>query len=254
MALILHAVRRAYNSTLEQVAAVKTPPSVNGRWVPVPHLQVRQNIHELLVGKHAEIEKEEMALTTDGQRFFGLITLRAMPGLKAIKGTKWQFGFSNAHDKSMSVRLAWGSGVTVCDNQLVSGSTVVCVRHTKKGINRLRPLMADALDEFTATDRIDDYNAFLYWSQNTVITDEQINDGLIRMAERECITWPDVPKVLFEMRRPDGPGGVFPELNEAPTVWKLLMAVTEVHKRLTNPALLTSRAQDTVRMLQTYRN
>jgi hypothetical protein len=65
------------------------------------------------------------AITPDGARYFGMLTLRSNYGDYGDL-----VGLRNSHDKTFPIGIAFGSRVFVCDNLAFIGDHVIRRKHT----------------------------------------------------------------------------------------------------------------------------
>jgi hypothetical protein len=139
--------------TLDDLAAYELPEATSS-YVPIPHKDladfVKQTAGELL---RQPVCRESYAVTKDGQRMFGMQVFgedsskcqvcKATGSLNgepcpSCNGSGWAeneygfgVGFRNSYDKSMSVGIAAGFNVFVCDNLCISGEIKILRKHTK---------------------------------------------------------------------------------------------------------------------------
>ena len=91
-----------------------------------------------------EIMSEQYGLGQKGQQLFGVITLRSPT--QDNKDNGLSIGFRNSYNKSLSVGIASGARVFVCDNLCFSGSSMVVMRkHTQNVWDDLTGHIEDAL-------------------------------------------------------------------------------------------------------------
>ena len=104
-------------------------PEKTETYEPVSHAgladMIRGASEELL---RATCVQESYALTRKGQRMFGLQTFSN--GDSSELGLS--VGFRNSYDRSMSIGIAMGFRVFVCDNLAISGEVRILRKHTKK--------------------------------------------------------------------------------------------------------------------------
>ncbi len=122
MSLILHAGANEVDFGALRLVDTPKPTSTH---VPLPHHQLVEMVRYALGFYEHEIVEEHHAIMPDGQRYFGLMTLRSTYGDYTDV-----LGLRNAHDKSFPIGLAFGSRVFVCDNTAFSADTVVKRKHT----------------------------------------------------------------------------------------------------------------------------
>jgi len=116
-------------------------PGATATHFPVPHWRIVETLAESLDFRHLEIVSEEYAVSHDGMRFFGALTLNVEDS-----GVRIALGLRNSHDKSFSLGLTVGGRVLVCDNLALFGDYAPVMRkHTKNG--ELEAILAVAVDD-----------------------------------------------------------------------------------------------------------
>jgi hypothetical protein len=96
---------------------------------------------ETLHFRHLEIISEEYAVSHDGMRFFGALTLNVEES-----GIRFAVGLRNSHDKSFSLGLTVGRRVLVCDNLALFGDYTPVVRKHTKNVE-IEAILAVAVDQ-----------------------------------------------------------------------------------------------------------
>lgn len=138
MTLLLH--RGGEDATLDDLRAVPLPEETE-TYKPVSHYDLATNLAEvsrsLLRGY--TLEKGAYGLARDGSQMFGVLTYRN--GISSEMGLS--IGFRNSYDKSMSVGIAIGASVFVCDNLALTGQIAIMRKHTAA--------VWDDLEELTIT-------------------------------------------------------------------------------------------------------
>ena len=113
-------------ATRDQVLQVEVPKSTRS-YQAVPHGDLIDMILDrtkTVLG--VEPETEGYGLNREGQQLFGVMRF---PSVNPDHGMS--IGFRNSYDKSISVGIASGASVFVCDNMCFSGESVSIVRkHT----------------------------------------------------------------------------------------------------------------------------
>jgi len=192
-------------------------PQETRTYKPVSHYDLAKNLAEVSSGllRGYQLEKAQYGLARDGNQMFGIHTYRN--GISASMGLS--IGFRNSYDKSMSVGIAIGASVFVCDNLALTGDIAVMRKHTANVWNDL--------EELTITT--------IYRSQHNftkIVEDAEImrgrylsNDDAFRMIGlmygNDIISPRQIPVVKREWLNPTQPD--FEERN----VWSLYNAVTE---------------------------
>jgi uncharacterized protein DUF932 len=103
-------------------------PEATDTHVPIPHARVVEVLMKGLGNRHLSVVKDEYAVTPDGMRMFGALTLDVEKS-----GVRVALGLRNSHDKSFSLALTVGFRVFVCDNLAFMGDfqAVIRKKHTK---------------------------------------------------------------------------------------------------------------------------
>ena len=116
-------------------------PEPTATHFPIPHCKFVETLAESLHFRHLEIVGEEFAVSPDGQRFFGALTLNVEES-----GVRIALGLRNSHDKSFSLGVTVGRRVLVCDNLALFGDyTPVMRKHTKHV--EIEAVLAVAIDD-----------------------------------------------------------------------------------------------------------
>jgi hypothetical protein len=93
---------------------------------PVPHATIVQALVESLGFRHFDVTEDQYAVTPDGMRMFGVLTINVEES-----GVRFVIGVRNSHDKSFSLGLTVGYKVFVCDNLAFTGDfTPITRKHT----------------------------------------------------------------------------------------------------------------------------
>jgi hypothetical protein len=135
---VLH--RGAREVDVEELDGVTCPPATD-TWFPVKHSVVLDRVCETLTGAGFGIERMQLSLARDDQRFFGTLTLKNRLNDDACLAV----GIRNSTDKSFPIGLVCGSRVFVCDNLAFSSEIVIARRHTKFGSDRFNEAVSEAV-------------------------------------------------------------------------------------------------------------
>src|SRR6516162_8168719 len=132
MSLIIHAGANA--TSYDELRAVRTPDGTETH-IPVTHHEIVELMRYTLGFYGHEMHH---ALTPDGARYFGLLSLRSSYGDYTDT-----VGLRNSHDKSFPIGIAFGSRVIVCDNLAFIGDHVIRRKHTVKAKRELPGLVTE---------------------------------------------------------------------------------------------------------------
>lgn len=116
-------------------------PAATATHFPVPHWRIVETLAESLAFRHLDVVGEEYAVSPDGMRFFGALTLNVEDS-----GVRIALGLRNSHDKSFSLGLTVGRRVLVCDNLALFGDYAPVMRKHTKNV-ALEAILAVAIDD-----------------------------------------------------------------------------------------------------------
>jgi len=123
--------------SLDDLRAIPLPEETK-TYKPVSHYDLAFNLGEVSSGllRGYELDKAQYGLARDGNQMFGIHTYRN--GVSSSLGLS--IGFRNSYDKSMSVGIAIGASVFVCDNLALTGEIAIMRKHTTNVWNDLEEL------------------------------------------------------------------------------------------------------------------
>jgi hypothetical protein len=146
--LVLHSgATETDRAALEQIQ----PPPPEGRWYPVKHTSVLDRVKSTLGEAGYAVQRERLALTGDGHRFFGTLDLTT----PLAEGVALAVGIRNSTDKTFPLGFAAGSRVFVCDNLAFRSELMVRRKHTLHGERSFANAISHAvtaLDSFRAVE------------------------------------------------------------------------------------------------------
>jgi len=215
--LLMHTAGGKY-ATLEELREIAVPEET-ATYKPVSHYDLSKNLAEVsrTLLRDYELESSQYGLARDGAQLFGVHTYRNGSDSMGLS-----IGFRNSYDKSMSVGIAIGASVFVCDNLALTGEIAIARKHTTN--------VWQDLEELTITT--------IYRSQHNfhrIVEDAQImqtqhlsDDDAYRLTGllygHGIITPRQIPIVKKEWLNPSH--NEFEERN----VWSMYNAVTEALK------------------------
>lgn len=217
--------------TREQLFAVPTPRGT-ATWFPLSHRTILGEIETQLKTTGFTIQEEAHALSHDGARYFGVLSVTTADRKASDFG--WVVGLRNSHDQSYPAGLVAGTRVFVCDNLAFSGEVRISRKHTKFAYRDLRHLTARAVgqlgDRFRSLDqRVEAYRA-------EPVADWLAHDLTVRAVDCGAIVTSEIPDVLREWREPSH------EAFQPRNAWSLFNAFTEAHKAV-NPHTALRRGE-----------
>jgi hypothetical protein len=209
MSLVIHA--GANEVSYDQVRAVVTPEGTDTH-VPVPHHEIVELMRFTLGFHQHEIAEEHHAVTPDGMRYFGVLSLRSPYGDYTD-----MLGLRNSHDKSLPIGIAFGSRVFVCDNLAFSADHVIRRKHTVKAKRELPALLADIISPLKQQRIAQNTKLQLY--QGTRLTDLWADHAIMQMYRKDIIGVQGIAHVLKAYNEPPHDWG-------DKTAWRLFNAAT----------------------------
>ena len=123
--LLMHTAGGDYAS-LDELRQIPIPEETP-TYKPVSHYDLATNLAEVsgTLLRDYQLEKSQYGLARDGNQLFGVHTYRNGSDSMGLS-----IGFRNSYDKSMSVGIAIGASVFVCDNLALTGEIAIARKHT----------------------------------------------------------------------------------------------------------------------------
>lgn len=223
--LMLHC--GAFAASLDQIAAVPTPPP-SATHYPIPHAALIGQVRGQLLDAGITIQEEAYGLSHEGARVFGVLSLKA-ERLPTVKGSDLVLGIRNSHDKTFVAGLALGNRVFVCDNLSFYGTRTLARKHTRYVERDLPGLIARILGKLgewasRQAEMIEAYEA-------TMLSDEQAHDFMIRSVRGGIIAPSRLTHVIESWHREDQPRHLWGLFNDYTEALKGTMEMTELARR-----------------------
>ncbi len=139
MTLLMHSGGEA--ASIEELAAIPLPKETRS-YKPVSHQQLATMLGAMASDLLPEFElvNTQFGLAREGQQMFGVHTLKNGTSAMGLS-----IGFRNSYNKSLSVGIAVGSTVFVCDNLCLTGDVTVLKKHTLNVIPSIESLALSAI-------------------------------------------------------------------------------------------------------------
>lgn len=194
---------------------------LGSRHYPLPHYVLRDTVVRSVEERGVLIREERVALSPDGKRYFGLLTLD--PG-SLLLPDDWTMalGIRGSVDQAFSASVCGGSHVFVCDNLAFNGEVKVSRKNTMHCRRDLPGRVESAIDRLLGSanrlaQRYDGY-------RNTEIREAGVDRVLMELVRNKGLPASKLPAVLSEFDEPrhaeHGNG----------TAWTLFNAVTQTLK------------------------
>ena len=139
MTLLLH--KGAEPATIEQLAMIPLPQETRS-YKPVAHHDLANMLRSMASNLLPEFElvNTQFGLARDGAKMFGLHTFKNGDSALGLS-----IGFRNSYDRSLSVGIAVGASVFVCDNLMLTGDLTVLRKHTSNVLTDIDGLALSAI-------------------------------------------------------------------------------------------------------------
>ena len=209
MSLIIHAGAQAVS--YDDLRALTTPDGTDTH-IPVPHHEIVELTRYTLGFYGHEIAEEHHAVTPDGARYFGILSLRSPYGDYSDT-----VGLRNSHDKSFPIGIAFGSRVFVCDNLAFIGDHVIRRKHTSKAKRELPGLVTEIVQPLQAQRIAQNLKLLRY--QTAAISDTAADHAILTMYRNDIIGVQRIAEVVDQWERPTHDWG-------GKTAWRLFNAAT----------------------------
>ena len=205
-------------ATYEMVREVPLPQATR-TYQPVSHeklstMLLQMATHLLPAFSH---RNSQYGLAAEGNKMFGVHTLTSSDTAMGLS-----IGFRNSYDRTMSVGIAVGASVLVCDNLALSGDITILRKHT---LNVIRDMESMALSAIYKSQKV--YNQVLKDAENMQvqeISDDNAHRMLGLVYGRGIMTPRQIPVAQREWKKPRY------EAFQPRTVWSLYNAITEALK------------------------
>ena len=139
MTLLLH--RGAQDVEFEQLKEIPIPKETSS-YKPVAHQDLAEKLKSMTLDLMPEYSHShsEYGVTREGQKLFGVHTFK-----NGDSHLGFSVGFRNSYDRTLSIAVALGARVFVCDNLMLTGDLSVMRKHTTNVMEDLETLILSAL-------------------------------------------------------------------------------------------------------------
>jgi len=229
MGLLLHCGGK--NASLNDLNCVPLPKETD-TYKPVSHYDLALNLGEVAGGllNGYALSDSRFGLARDGKQMFGIHTYQNGSDEMGLS-----IGFRNSYDKSMSVGLAIGASVFVCDNLALHGEVLKIRKHTTNVMADLEMMIITGVLRARTN-----YGSVVQDAERMKEVD-LVDDGAYRalghLFGHKVLSPRQMPVALEEWRSPS-----HPEF-EARTLWSLYNAVTEALKSSPPQSILERHIQ-----------
>ena len=213
MSLLLH--RGAEIATLDQLANIPLPKETKS-YKPVGHAELASMLANMATNLLPEfnLERSQFGLARDGAKMFGVHTFKNGDSALGLS-----IGFRNSYDRSLSVGIAVGASVFVCDNLMLTGDLTVLRKHTSNVHVDIDGLALSAI--YRSRSAFSQIKADAEVMKQIPMSDDEAYRMLGLVYGRGIITPRQIPVVKNEWLKPSH------DAFEPRNLWSFYNAVTE---------------------------
>jgi hypothetical protein len=205
------------------------PPQKTKSYVPVLHSELARLVKD--IGSDVlhgfTFHKEQYVLARDGNQMFAIHSYQNSSDEMGLS-----IGFRNSYDKSLSVGIALGASVFVCDNLVFSGEVTTFRKHTSNVQMDLRKMILDVV--FSQKENYNKLSLDAKHMQSLDVTDDTAFRLMGLLFGRGILTPRQLPVVKREWLEPTHEA--FTDRN----LWSFYNAATEALKS-TPPAMIMEK-------------
>lgn len=187
-------------------------PAATETHFPVPHYRLVDALKHTLGFYGHEVTEEHHAIAHDGNRYFGLLSLKSVYGDYTDS-----VGLRNSNDKSFPIGIAFGGQVFVCSNLSFYGDHVIRRKHTVNAWRDVHGLLAEIIEPLTAQ-REQQHRTFELY-KGTPLTDMVADHAIMQLYREDVLNVQRIADVATQWQTPAFDWG-------DRTAWRLFNAVT----------------------------
>jgi len=209
-------------TTQSQVRRVPVTTQSTDTFRPISHGRALDLLFEGLDRAGLKtVDDGNFTLANEGARMFGTFQLAN----KINPDVGLMLGLTNSFDKSLAMKVGFGSHVFVCSNGCFFAEKILGRKHSKNIDNDIEALIDSALAD-TPT-YLNAQKDFIETLRNVELDPAKVNDMTVRLwRDAKAITKGEILDVIDEFERPSH------DVFAAPTAWSYHNAVTEIGKRI----------------------
>lgn len=204
----------------EQVMALPSPRGMTATHYPISHGDVLRLVDAGVRNLGFEVETEEHAVSHEGSRYFGLLSLRRQGEDEKDYGLT--MGLRNSHDQTFPAAYAVGSRVFVCDNLAFSAEVKLARKHTRFISRDLPGLVGRALGRLQEMRVKQDVRIGAY--KRLDLADRDAHDLMVRAVMGGVLAASKLTRLHGEWTKPSH------DEFKPRTCWSLFNGFTEVLK------------------------
>ena len=214
---------------VEDLREIELPEKTHS-YQPVSHVDFIDNVKDI-AGKmlpNRSLDSEKYGIAREGKQLFGTMTFKkpAEQGMgleEMVEDIGLSIGIRNSYDKSMSLGLAVGATVFVCENLMITGEITVMRKHQGAILDELNTLIFKALVD--AENKFKTLHADSQQMKEVYISNKDAYRMMGRLYGYGIIGERQLPVVKNEWKKPSH------EVFNTGTAWTLYNAGTEALKK-----------------------
>jgi hypothetical protein len=215
--------------TVEELKEIELPEKTDS-YQPVSHVDFIDNVKSIAskMLPTRSLDSERYGTAREGNQLFGTMTFKniAEEGMTLSEMTDdigLSIGIRNSYDKSMSLGLAVGATVFVCENLMITGEVTVMRKHQGAILDELSTLIFKALND--AENKFTTLHADSQAMKDIYISNNDAYSMMGRLYGHGVISERQLPVVKNEWKKPSH------EVFNTGTAWTLYNAGTEALKK-----------------------
>jgi hypothetical protein len=200
---------------MDQLANIPLPKETKS-YKPVGHAELAKMLAKMATNLLPEFElvNTQFGLARDGAKMFGVHTFKNGDSALGLS-----IGFRNSYDRSLSVGIAVGASVFVCDNLMLTGDLTVLRKHTANVHADIDSLALSAI--YKSRSAFNQIKADAEAMKQVAMSDDEAYRMLGLIYGRGIINPRQIPVVKNEWLKPSH--DAFEDRN----LWSFYNAVTE---------------------------
>ena len=219
----------------EQVRRIDIPesckPEPGSRFRPLTHAEALDYVQDAMHDCGLTMPDDggkNFSLAADGAKMAGIMPIDLPIIGESFEGAnddaRMQMLIMNSFDKTIALKLGFGSTISVCTNGSVFAEKVVGRKHTLNILEDLPVLIRQTLDATQSL--VERQSDFFNKLREIELTTPQVHDIVVRLAKNNVVNKGQILDIVNEWQNPS-----YEAFNQ-PTAWALHNAVTENSKKI----------------------
>ena len=213
--------KRVTMAELEQMPVIR-PEKAGSRWMGIPHYSLAATLQRCLSRRGIGVKQEVWALDASGQSLAGGLEVEfpASLGMPELTGMSYSLGVRHANNLRHPLTFAVGTRIMVCSNGVVSGTWVLCRKHTT-GLDLEAEIEGGVTRFLMEARQVRDCITLM---RGRELSQPQADNLLMEAGRQRLLPWSGIGKAQDEYTHP-----AFPDFSER-TFYSLYNAFNSVVK------------------------